>query len=547
MFSNWQLNMFHQLRTRIMREKAICLVPLIAIWLCFTLAPYCTPFWDSGIYVSMGNSIAKGNGSTYLGHTFKYPPVFPFMLALIIAPFGYNFVLMRLVMVASAVGSIWLAYLIVRDRSNRWLATGVMVSTAFSFPILYECTRLLSELPYMFFSLLAIRWIERYARQADSWRSKTGYIAIGLIMVAYFTRIVGVTLFAGAIAYLTLGGTNISRSWTNLKKAIVVGVILFTVLPLWLVRNHLSDNKFPPELRQGLSYRKELFVTTTERPDAQTIRWTNLWERIKDNGDYYERLLSNIVSGKQKRVASRGKRRPDTRAQVITLLLLAGYLICVFRHRSLIECYLFFYLLIYILWPAHQKERFLVPIIPFLFYYLFRLLEQFTDGIRWLVRRVAQWPDQRKMIEVFGVLILTGVFVQWNWATDMRIIRNEKSDSYYTGRYGVLVDFAKWITENAPDDAVLISSEPAFVQIILEDFASQNKTNRKTYGFPWTEPSEVLQFMDRIGTSYVISVPSGRAKQHLHPAIKQHPDRFRKVHQYGKYVIYQMFPPKPSG
>jgi hypothetical protein len=520
-----------------MREKAIWLMPLVAIWLGLALSPHYMPFWDSGIYINMGNSIAKGDGSKYLGHAFKYPPIFPFMLALIIIPFGYNFLLMRALIVALGVGSIWLSYLIVRDRSNRWIATGVVVSTAVSFPIVFESTRILSDIPYMFFSLLAIRWVERYASRSDAWRSKSGYIAIGLMVVTFFTRIVGATLLAGATAYFVLGGARLPRSRTSLKKAVAIGIITIIVPTMWLTRNALNKDKFPPELRQGLSYERELFSTTTENPDAPTVRWKEFWERLKENEKYYEGLFSNIAFGKS--------RRSETHARVITLILLGGYLLCAFKHRTLVEYYAFFYILTYILWPAHQRERFLVPVIPFLFYYLFRFLEQIVSGMRWLLRRFAHWEDRRKLTEILAILVLTGVFVLSHWKTDMRIIRYETREPYYTGRYGVLVKLTQWLIDNTPDATVIMSAHPDFVQVLFEQSAPNNATNRKTFGFPWlADRARLLQFMDRLGVGYVISVPSGKTKTYLHPVFKQYPTRFGEAHRYGKYVIYRMVSPE---
>ena len=531
------LSRFQRIQAYIIREKAVCLMPFIALWLGLTLNSNWTPFWDSGIYISMGKSIAAGHGPKYMGYEgFKYPPGLPLMLALIILPFGYNFLLMRMLMVAFVVGSIWLAYLIVRDKSNRWMATGVMCSIAFSFPIVYECTRILSDLPYMFLSLLTIRWVERYARETDQWRSRLGYVTIALMLASYFTRIVGLTLFVGAIAYLTLGGTGTPRSRTNLKKAIAVGVILITVPPIWMAQNHLSQNKYPPQLRQGLSYEKELVVKATVHPNEPIVQRRDMIKRIKNNTKYYEGLLSNIISGKPQ--------RSPTRAHIVTLILLMGYLLCVTRNRSMMEYYTFFYLLTYILWTAHQEERFLVPVIPFLFYYLFCLLEPIMRGIRWFIRRISQGEDQRKVIQTVATLALMGVFIQWNWTTDIRQIKAEGRHPYYSGRYAVLMDFVQWLMENTPDDAVVVSSDPAFAQLFFEKFAPRNETHRKTFDFPWIEdPAQVLAVMDGMGTDYVISVPTGKAKEYLHPVLKQYPERFEEVyrHQHAKaYVIYRV-------
>jgi hypothetical protein len=527
-----QLNYQH-ITTYIRREKAICLLPLIAIWLGLTLSPNWHPTWDSAMYITMGKSIITGGGSRYMGYGgIKYPPGFPFMLGLIIGPFGYNFLLMRMLLVGCAVGAAWLAYLMVRNRSNRWIATGVMCSTVFSFPFIFECTRILSDIPYAFLSLLALYWIERYAKPENPWRGKIGYITLGLILASYFTRIVGLTLFTGAIAYLVIDGffihavrgTEKERKGVSLKKAIAIGVVLFTVPPIWMAQNHLRGPKLPPELREALSYEKELLVPTAADPKAQLIDWKILVERIQDNERYYEALLSNIVLGKQT--------DSKTRARIITLILLAGYLYCLIRHRSVLEYYTFFYMLTYILWTSKQGERFLVPIIPILYYYLFRLLTLVIIGVRRLVRRVTQWDGRWDIIEAAAVVVLTVVFIQWNWASDVAIIKQERRDPYYSERNVAIIDLARWLKTNTPPDALVVSDQPSYVYLF---------SDRKTFSFPWIQnPAEVLESINRVGATYVVSMPGGRSEAYLHPTLEAYADHFEVVRRQGDYVIYRV-------
>ena len=515
-----QIN-FEQIKNVILREKAIFLLPLLAVWCGLTLSTHWRPTWDSAVYIAMGKSIISGDGSRYMGYGgIKYPPGFPFMLGLIIGPFGYNFLLMRMLIVASAVGSLWLAYLIVRNRSNRWVATGVMCSTAFSFPVLFECVRILSDLPYTFISLLALYWVERYAKDSEGWRGKIGYITIGLIVAAYLTRIVGLTLFVGAIAYLTLGGVNRPRSRANLKKAVAIGIVLVTIPPLWMAQNHLRGPKLPPELREALSYERELVVQTAADPNAPLINWNGLVERIADNEKYYEQLLSNIVLGTST--------EPGTRSRIITLILLAGYLYCLIRHRSVLEYYTFFYMLTYILWTSKQGERFLVPIIPILFYYLFQLLTLIVRGIT----HIGPLQARRKIIEAVMVLILTAVFIQWNWASDVRIIKREREEPYYTGYTATILDLARWLKDNTAPDTIIVSDAPSHVYLF---------SDRKTYSFTWVKnPDEVFESISRIGANCVVSLSGGRSDIYLKPALEAYAPNFEEIHRQNEYVIYRV-------
>ncbi len=330
------------------------------------------------------------------------------------------------------------------------------------------------------------------------------------------------------------------RSQENLKKVLVIAIVLITVS----LQHHLSQPEYPSKLRQGLSYEREIFSLKPGAPNALRIGWQDLAERVNGNAKYYQALIANIVLGKNKRVHPE-KPRITASSVLITFAVLVGYLFSVIRHRSVIEYYTFFYLLTYILWPARQGTRFLVPIIPFLFYYLFGFLKQI---IRLLIFSVRQWTNRRQFIEITGIFALTGIFILLNFHENIQLIQDERYRPYYRGgRPDVLADFVQWFRANTPDDTVIVSTNPASVQLFFEKLAPKHRTGRKTFGFAWIDhPAEVLQAMDELSTDYVISVPSGKAATYLHPVLHKYPDRFEAIHRhkiYKKYVIYRVLKP----
>ena len=512
-------------KSYILREKAVLLLPFIAVWCGLTLSPHWHPSWDSAMYIAMGESIISGDGARYMGYGgIKYPPGFPFMLGLIIGPFGHSFLLMRLFVVGCAVGSAWLAYLIVRDRSDRWLATGVMCATVSSYAVLFECTRILADLPYTLLSLLALRWVERYAKSAETWRGRIGYIAIGLIVAAFFTRAVGLTLFAGTIAYLTLGGAGARPSRMNLKKAFAVGIVLITVPTIWTVQNQLRGLKLPSELREALSYEKEFLSKGTNTPDEPTIGWEDLAFRIRINIEYYEQLASSVLLGK----------RLESRAQIhgAALILIAGYLYCLIRQRGVYEYYVPVYLLVCMMWTSRQGERFLVPIIPILLYYAFRALMLVVAGLRRFVARLVVWDDRSRIAEAVGAIFLAGLFFQSNWALNLEIIQREHREPYHDERVARIIDFARWLKANTPPETIVVSDQPTYVYLF---------SGRETFSFPWLyQPAEVLDSIRDVGADYVISMPSVRSRRHLYPMLAAYHEHFEVVHRRGTFVILRV-------
>lgn len=512
-------------KSYILREKAVLLLPLIAVWCGLTLSPEWHPTWDSAMYIAMGKSIISGDGVRYMGYGgIKYPPGFPLMLGLIIGPFGYNFLLMRLFVVGCAVGSAWLAYLIVRDRSDRWLAAGVMCATVCSYAVFFECVRILADLPYTFLSLLALRWVERYAKSDEGWRSRTGAVAIGLIVAAYFTRIVGLTLFAGAAAYLALGGRGARPSRMNFKKAVAVGLVLVVVPTVWTVQNQLRGPRLPSELREALSYEKEFLSTTSGRPDAPRIGWNELVARVGRNVGYYEQRISSVLLGRPL-----GSRLPIHGA---ALILIGGFVYCLVRRRGAYEYYVPIYLLVCAMWTTRQGERFLVPVIPILLFYAFRSVTLILAGLRRILAGAVGWENGRGVTHAVAVVLLTGAFFASNWGLNAEIIEREQRDPYYDEEIARIFELARWLKENTPPETIVVSDKPAYIYLF---------SDRKTFGFPWVkQPARVFDSIRDVGADYVIWMPSQRSRWHLHPMLRAYLDRFEIVHRRGPFLILRV-------
>ena len=116
------------------RYKVIISITAFSIIYLYTLDNYWKPVWDSAIYISLGKSIATGNGYCYMGlpHT-KYPFILPLMLSPIIKLFGLNFLLMRLLIIIFAIGSIYFTYILFKkvtdeETAEELIGANVVVS-----------------------------------------------------------------------------------------------------------------------------------------------------------------------------------------------------------------------------------------------------------------------------------------------------------------------------------------------------------------------------------------------------------------------------------
>lgn len=513
----------------IRRAEKVALVglmlPVIGIYL-LLLSTNWKPTWDSATYIMLGKSLITGHGFKYMGipHT-KYPFMFPLMLSPIIGLFGRNFLLMRLLIVLMGLGSIRLTFWLFRRISGVALGIGLMLMTAASYPLMVECTRLLSDIPYMFLSLLSLIFVIRYG-QDDRWSSKSGYIAAVMILASFLTRYIGLALFAGSVIYLFLDGKG-TRA-IRFRKVALIGLIFLIPASAWMIRGVVVRriSPPPPDLREFLSYEKELIIVNPSDPHTRTARFGDLVSRVKQNSKYYQDLTADIVLGKN--TDSR------TRAWVIFAILLCGFIYCLVKWRSVFEYYVFFYVLIYIVWTSLQGERFLVPIIPFILYYLVRAVWLVPDSLSFLIKLLSKGKLKRDSYRVWGELavlaILVGIVIFWNWGSDVGIIRAEHAKPYYTGSVANFLDAVNWVRENTAPESVIVSGRSPWVYML---------SDRKTFTPPWVEDAgEVMASITRNEVDYVISSPALHSYTFLSLALKENPERFVKIHEIGDCIVY---------
>ena len=557
-------------KTFILREKLSLLIVLVAVLYLLTLNPNWKPTWDSATYITLGKSLITGHGYKYMGYShIKYPPVFPLLLSPIIGIFGYNYLLMRLMIVIMGICSIWMAYLICQrifdskpEKHNQMLtkvmAASVMLLSAFSYPLLFEATRILSDIPYMFFSFLALIFIDKYSRPAlersegtETYLNKIGYLTIVFILLSYFTRLVGLSLIAAAISYLFWRAKRESKSissssqWLNAtKKAAFIGLIFIAFASAWMVRNQLLKNLLPSELREAMSYERELILAEPSASYPQVAAWKDLVSRVGSNLDYYEGLMTNIISG--------GSIKSRTGVIIISLILLCGFLARAIPKPTLIEFYTFFYVWIYLLWPSRQGERFLVPIIPFLFLYFLHFPKLIIDTIGRVLknkRKISIISSSVVAIVTLGLFCLnlfpsvTDDFVlRFTSFTDgfalrfpaINVIAGEHRTPYYQGGTANYINAILWVKENTPPDSVIATDRAPWVHLL---------SGRKAFTFPWVpNTQEVIDSIYKNGVTHVIAVPGGYSEAYLMPTITAYPDRFTEIHRIGNSIIYQFNP-----
>ncbi len=218
---------------------------------------------------------------------------------------------------------------------------------------------------------------------------------------------------------------------------------------------------------------------------------------------------------------------------LVPLLLNAGILILIMwgwmlagKKFHLMDLYFVIYLAgILAFWNpkvGSVKARFLIPMIPFLYFY-------FVFGLRWVVERFAK-NSARILILTAGLilLLLVGRSLQ-DWRNPVRAQMTDLSIG------------AGWVAENAPADAIIMVNEPVPVYVQMR---------RQTVAYP-KDLENIESYVINQGIDYIIVSPklqSPRSEKldkdvetQLLPILNASPDMFSIVYQdlENNVTVYQ--------
>ncbi len=470
---------------------------------------------DDAVYLMLARSLATGHGLVDL-HIAGTPPHtwYPFGFPLLLAPVIWiepespaNVPLAMLVPLICGVLCIPLASLcLVRLRdASPGLAAFVGLFMALNWVEGWFATKtLLSETAYMVFSFLALLFTHQYiaAPRPRWWQAA---LASLFIAAGFFTRQVGVTLLAAAVAYALL-----QRRPRRAGALLILGGLLYAP---WAYRNAMVGTS-----ALAGSYWDQFLRVKWDEPLLGTVTWSGLLIRLLENiwghatGTIVQLLLPVPGEGFLSILPSfLADTIPVVTGLGLSALIVMGYTRHLSRRVGLVEIYLPFYLGM-ILLPSWQTVRNLVPVLPFLIYYL-------IEGLRGLVG-IAQ---SRKLLGNLSTTPPVALVVVLLLLSNLYADRQELRDGamyrsigmfYYQGYAGIERDFfeaSQWIRANTPPEALFFYRFPEKLFLY---------TGRQTVGELTSIPVPVVNFMSiedlideiRQRVDYVVVAPSDRDK-----------------------------------
>ncbi|MDD5746578.1 MAG: hypothetical protein PHO30_04865 [Candidatus Omnitrophica bacterium] len=466
---------------------------------------------DTAVYLNLATSLSHGHGyvNSWLTNTVpqtKFPFLFPLLLSPWVYFFGINFLRLKIIMVVLGVAVLVLFYRLLEKQGEEHSPAILFLVSCSAYLFVFSHT-ILSEIPYLFFSLLAMLFMMSY-QQAEPWSDRTGRWGVIFLIAAYFTRTIGVCLAPAAI--ITMLSTQGKRG--GFKKNIFLVATTGAAAVAWTLRNYLVG---------GRGYAHYFFVDkATMRPAALPEVILSL---LKNGYALFFYVIPGAVSG------IRFEARSLT-AVLISAGVLTGFIVNFRRKRTILEWYVLAYISVLLLWPwvAVSGQRFIVPLLQFLLYY-------FYCGVRYFVGRI-----ENRIVAPFLLTAVTLCVAITNLSSPLRFVEREYQQEEVTkAEVKNFTALSSWLAGKAASDARLLSFGAGRQLYLLSGRKSVDDGEGYDANMFWDK-------LRRTGVDYVVvdavfgrqTLAGGYAP--LLTLLREHPEIFRGVYAADKNYVFQV-------
>jgi hypothetical protein len=448
---------------------------------------------DFGLYLRHARNLAEGVPYADTGYVYNpalaslsprtYPPVLPLLLAPVYAWAGLDLVAMKVAVVLLLLAFLWVLYRLVRHDLPLPCILAALLLVGLNPYVWTHRDRVLSEIPFLLFSGLALLWLDRADKRMRPFATRLRYTLLAGIAVylAFGTRTIGI-VFVPAVLLHEL----IVRRRPGLVS---VGVVFAFALGLLLQRAVLPfDGSYLDQLRldPGLYLRNAAGL-----PHA--------FGAFLDNG--YVAPLRLVLLG------------------ALLLLAAVGYSERWRTRRTACEVVVVLYGLAVVAWPSAQGDpRFLLPILPLWLMYAWH-------GVLAMAVHLHR-PELAGRLTVG----LTAVVLACYAGRFTQLEGGPRREGIGKAETTALFDFVRTHTE---PDAVLLFQKPRALALFTGRRASAHHTP--------PDDRDLWQHLDAIGATHVVVgrvFPESHA--YLQRFVARHPDRLRPVYANADFTVYRI-------
>ena len=449
---------------------------------------------DNAEFILLGRSIAEGHGLSYTQlpdprPATKYPFGFPLLLAGVHLLAPGEIEPMKVLVALHYVASIPLLLLLLKRVSGPSLFLPVAAAGTLSEPVLRYSSQVMSEVPFLPYSILGLLCLLRAAERRTAVNLITAVLAV---MAAYYIRQIGIALIVAGIVFFLCR--------RRIRDAAIFGGGCVLLAFPWHLRTVLLG---------GESYlRTWLLLADPYRSQAGSLTFGGLMERVVQNLQVYfwkvipQSIFPSWFAGSEPYVG--------TVVSLFVLIYLARH---AFR-GELIALYLTLYLGACMLWPSVWSSiRLTLPLTPF---FVLAGLTTLYQAWGWVTHRKHLFL--RAIGPALAVLLVLASNVQ---AIDRSLARPDR----YPPDWNNYFKAAEWIEDNTPADAVICCRKGYMMWLLSQ---------RKAIGYLHTQDTEALiKAIEDDGATHVVVdrfTWTGSTARYLVPAVIAHSSRFEVIH-----------------
>ena len=475
---------------------------------------------DNARYYLLGRALATGQGYRQIEHPDKpvesqYPPLFPALIAVTGGLAGSPLPAKVLVAVMGLLSTVLLWRILRRHAPDH--ATVVVALYAGSSFVADYSTFVMSEMPYLFFSLLALEAWEWCAAGPPGRRALIAACALSVLPIA--CRSAGVAFSVAWIACALWSGRR------RLAAGHALG-LLVVLAAGWA----LSPG--------GSSYLSQLVQVNSYRPDAGAAGAGSLLARVGRNVSAYAGPILGESFVPAWYELPGGVRMALTFCLVP--LLIAGWVLTLRSPLRLAAVYVALYFGVLCLWQEQwSSTRFVVSVLPLLQLFLVQAVARACDAAAGAVRRRHPATGPGRIDGRWGragAWSVAALLLAVNVSATAAASFGKRLPADWRNFYRC----ADWLRANSPADAVVMSRSPALFYI---------RSGRRGMLYPFTgDRQAVMAEMARKGVRYVVLDSfewSGSTFKFLFPAVRTHLERFRLACAYADpaTVVLEVVPP----
>lgn len=312
---------------------------------------------DNAVYISLAESIVSGNGYRDIfdpsnpPHT-QYPFGFPLLIAPILYLWGHNYIVMKLVIVLLCSAMLYFLWKTLQHISSPTITFFVVLLVAFNPDILHYSHWILTEIPYLFFTILGIFLFEKSLLYNSR---NIIYLLLSSLVItySYFIRPTGLALIIAGFIILLLK--------KKFRYSFYYLVIITICLLPWFMRNL----KYGTALGESQNI---LMMRNVYDPESGVLTLAEFIKRIFTNIKLY--CFSIIPSNIFYRVP-----RSQFAYYVLALLTIMpaiyGFFYQIRKKISILHTYFILYLLMILPWHEYvSTERYFLPVMPIFIYFM---------------------------------------------------------------------------------------------------------------------------------------------------------------------------------